>query len=450
MTSVGDDVERPADDDASGGPEANGRLRPIVGLPVSVRARIVEWAADVAGGAAPRDLSPALQKVARFAPAKRAQRAATVLADAVQHDDRFRAMVAEHAAKLVVDGHPAADRPAAAARAVLLGSPDVDDLLAKVDAAQDQADARARVGELERELRIMTARLARLQEELDAKAATPPIDPGAEAERLRKRLREQGTRLRELQDRLAAERADAAAQREASAAELDRIRAAARTWQQRAEAATGRADAASENIRRLRETSDDRRAADDRRLDLLLGALESAAFGLRREWNLIGGGPAPADRIAAGLRAPAAAERTTDPARLTLWAGLPGAHLIVDGYNVTKTGFPELVLADQRERLVRHLAAFGARTSAEVTVVFDGAAVATSRPIARGVRVLFSPPGVQADDVIADLVRAEPIGRIVIVVSTDRRVADDAVDAGARSTPSAVLLTAIGGTATGG
>jgi predicted RNA-binding protein with PIN domain len=231
---------------------------------------------------------------------------------------------------------------------------------------------------------------------------------------------------------------------------LDRIRAAARTWQQRAEAATGRADAASENIRRLRETSDDRRAADDRRLDLLLGALESAAFGLRREWNLIGGGPAPADRIAAGLRAPAAAERTTDPARLTLWAGLPGAHLIVDGYNVTKTGFPELVLADQRERLVRHLAAFGARTSAEVTVVFDGAAVATSRPIARGVRVLFSPPGVQADDVIADLVRAEPIGRIVIVVSTDRRVADDAVDAGARSTPSAVLLTAIGGTATGG
>ncbi|HEY7813457.1 MAG TPA: hypothetical protein VIC62_09485, partial [Nakamurella sp.] len=158
MTSVGDDVERPADDDASGGPEANGRLRPIVGLPVSVRARIVEWAADVAGGAAPRDLSPALQKVARFAPAKRAQRAATVLADAVQHDDRFRAMVAEHAAKLVVDGHPAADRPAAAARAVLLGSPDVDDLLAKVAAAQDQADARARVGELERELRIMTAR----------------------------------------------------------------------------------------------------------------------------------------------------------------------------------------------------------------------------------------------------------------------------------------------------
>ena len=419
-------------------------------LPLSVRTRIVEWAADVVGGAPSRDLPAALQKVARFAPAKRARRAGTVLADAVRHDEVFRALVAEHAAKVVVDGHSTADRPAAAARAVLLGSPDADDLLTTVAAAQDQADARARVGELERELRILTARLARAQEQLDAHASTPPIDPGAEAERLRKRLREQGTRLRELQDRLAAERADAAAQREASAAELDRIRAEARTWQQRAEAAADRADAASQNVRRLRETSGDRRAADDRRLDLLLGALESAASGLRREWNLIGGGPAPADTVAAGLPAPAADQRTSDPNRLLLWAGLPRAHLIVDGYNVSKTGFPELVLADQRERLVRQLAAFAARTSAEVTVVFDGAAVATSRPIVRGVRVLFSPPGVQADDVIADLVRAEPTGRVVIVVSTDRRVADDAVNAGARSAPSTVLLAAIGATATGG
>jgi len=452
MTSVGDDVHRPdgVDIGADGDPAPDGRRHPIDGLPVSVRTRIVEWAADVAGSAAPRDLSPVLQKVARFAPAKRARRAAAVLADAVQHDEMFRAMVAEHAAKLDIDGHPIIDRPAAAARAVLLGSPDADDLLAEATAGQDQADARARVGELERELRVLTIRLARAQEQLAAHAAAPPADPSAEVERLRKRLREQGTRLRELQDRWDAERAAAAAHGQASDAELDRARAEARAWRQRAEAATDRADAAAENVRRLRATSDDRRAVDDRRLDLLLGALESAASGLRREWHLIGGGPAPADTVAAGLPTPAGDQRTTDPVRLTLWAGLPGAHLIVDGYNVSKTGFPELVLADQRERLVRQLAAFAARTTAEVTVVFDGAAVATSRPFARGVRVLFSPPGVEADDVIADLVRAEPTGRIVIVVSTDRRVADDAIDAGARSAQSAVLLAAIGGTTTGG
>ena len=100
------------------------------------------------------------------------------------------------------------------------------------------------------------------------------------------------------------------------------------------------------------------------------------------------------------------AERTTDPARLLAWLGLPRAHLIVDGYNVTKTGYPELSLADQRDRLIRGLAALSARTSAELTVVFDGAAVATARPAGRGIRVLFSPPGVLADDVIRDLVRS--------------------------------------------
>ncbi len=196
----------------------------------------------------------------------------------------------------------------------------------------------------------------------------------------------------------------------------------------------------------MRESVDDRRAASDRRLDLLLGTLEGAASGLRREWNLIGGGPAPADVVAARL--PAArpnAERTTDPSRLTAWLGLPGAHLIVDGYNVTKSGFPELSLSDQRDRLTRSLGALSARTSAELTLVFDGAAVATARPPGRGIRVLFSPPGVLADDVIKDLVRAEPVGRVVVVVSSDRQIVDSVAREGARTAPSATLLAVIGG-----
>ena len=132
----------------------------------------------------------------------------------------------------------------------------------------------------------------------------------------------------------------------------------------------------------------------------------------------------PMSSLPACRAPPSESERTADPSRLTAWAGLPGAHLIVDGYNVTKTGFPELTLSEQRDRLVRSLAALAARTSAEVTVVFDGAAVATSRPSGRGIRVLFSPPGVLADDVIRDLVRAEPRGRVVVVVSSDREVVD--------------------------
>ena len=72
---------------------------------------------------------------------------------------------------------------------------------------------------------------------------------------------------------------------------------------------------------------------------------------------------------------------------------LPRAHLIVDGYNVTKSTWPELSLEKQRDRLLGGLAPLVARTGAEVTVVFD-AAEKKERPLVnrpRGVRVLFAP-----------------------------------------------------------
>lgn len=456
MTTVGEDRPHP---DPSAGPidletEPESHVHPELGagtagpriaeLPATVRARIVDWAAEVVGGAAPRDLSAALQKVARFAPAKRARRAGAVLADAVQHDEVFRAMVAEHVARQAAGPPGPSDPATAAARAILLRAPEAADLLSRAVTAQGRSDARARVGELEHELRLATAALTRAEQRLAAQAAAPRVETGAEAERLKKRLREQGSRLRELQDQLAAERAEAQQQQRALSEELDRARTQAQVWRQRAESAADRAEAASENVRRLRETSDDRRAADDRRLDLLLQVLESAASGLRREWDLIGGGPAPADVVASTVAEPVTDRRTSDPARLAAWIGLPGTHLIVDGYNVSKTGFGELSLADQRERLVRQLSALAARSSVEVTVVFDGAAVTTTRPFAKGVRVLFSAPGIQADDVIADLVRAEPSGRPVVVISSDRRVADHAVHTGGRAAPSSVLLALAG------
>ena len=67
-----------------------------------------------------------------------------------------------------------------------------------------------------------------------------------------------------------------------------------------------------------------------------------------------------------------------------------------------------MTLADQRMRLIRSLGAIAARTSAEVTVVFDGAAVTAPPAAIRGVRVLFSPPGVIADQIVKDLAAAEP------------------------------------------
>jgi predicted RNA-binding protein with PIN domain len=58
----------------------------------------------------------------------------------------------------------------------------------------------------------------------------------------------------------------------------------------------------------------------------------------------------------------------------------------------------------------------------------------------RGVRVLFSAPGEIADDVIRRLVAAEPEGRPLMVVSSDKEVATDVARAGAYAVPSALLL----------
>jgi hypothetical protein len=70
--------------------------------------------------------------------------------------------------------------------------------------------------------------------------------------------------------------------------------------------------------------------------------------------------------------------------------------------------------------------------------------VTTARPPGRGIRVLFSPPGVIADDVIRDLVRAEPAGRVLIVVSSDRQIVEAVSRDGARTAGSTVLLAAAG------
>jgi predicted RNA-binding protein with PIN domain len=59
---------------------------------------------------------------------------------------------------------------------------------------------------------------------------------------------------------------------------------------------------------------------------------------------------------------------------------------------------------------------------------------------ARGIRVVFSAAGLIADDVIRELVSAEPEGRPVGVASSDREVAESVLALGAHSVTSAVLL----------
>jgi predicted RNA-binding protein with PIN domain len=196
----------------------------------------------------------------------------------------------------------------------------------------------------------------------------------------------------------------------------------------------------------------DRNIADVR-LRLLLDTLVDAATGLRRELAVPPAEHLPADTV--GGVAPDAptpdalserARGADDPSLLDEYLRLPRVHLVVDGYNVTKTGYPSLTLQEQRLRLLGGLAVLGAQTHSEVTCVFDGAELNGAPPVAapRGVRVLFSRPGQTADDLIRDLVAAEPRGRPLVVVSSDREVADSVRRSGARPVPSTMLLRRLG------
>lgn len=125
----------------------------------------------------------------------------------------------------------------------------------------------------------------------------------------------------------------------------------------------------------------------------------------------------------------------------------PGAVLVVDGYNLTMEGWPDLGVADQRRRLVRGLSDLAHRTATHVEVVFDGADVepltvpSSSRQI---VRVRFSDPGVEADDVVIDLVGRIPAATPVIVASSDRRVRDGVRRRGANVVHARQILALLG------
>jgi predicted RNA-binding protein with PIN domain len=198
-----------------------------------------------------------------------------------------------------------------------------------------------------------------------------------------------------------------------------------------------------------RRTAGQERELASTRTRLLLDTLVEAAGGLRRELALPPGGDLrPADTVAGVEPSAAPVGRTApddDPALFDELLALPQVHLIIDGYNVTKTAWPNSPLHSQRQRLVTALGALVAQRRIEVTVVFDGAEL--SGPVQlnspRGVRVRFSPAGVIADEVIRQLVRAEPPGRPVVVVSTDREVAESTIAMGARALSATSLVSRI-------
>nr|WP_030992408.1 NYN domain-containing protein [Streptomyces sp. NRRL S-1813] len=423
-------------------------------LPEGVRRRVVALTAESFGALTLAELPPPLRQYARFTPTRRAKFAGNAMASALEGDAVFRQRIAgklreaqSELAEALEQGTPpaAADPLDVAAAAYVLRPEGWVKLVAAAGEEAQRARAERAGEEAEREL-------ARLREEL----AQARGEARTEADRIRGDLdavrKENESLRRKLRSALSDVKRGEAAVRKAEAAMADvrdrsaTEKTAADSEARRLKARIAEAEAALEASRR---SAREGRSVEDIRLRLLLDTVLDAAQGLRRELALPPASVHPADTVEAvapGRMTPkdiaARALSEMDPALLDQLLALPQAHLVVDGYNVTKTGYPTMPLDKQRLRLLGGLAVLAAQTGAEMTCVFDGAELAAPVLLAppRGVRVLFSKPGVTADELIRQLVRAEPPGRPVVVVSTDREVADGVAKAGARPVASALLL----------
>lgn len=421
-------------------------------LPEPVRLRVVALAADTLGALAEDEVPHALKAYRSWAPSRRRGRAATPLALAIDRDVRFRARtyarvrdeLPELARALAAGESAGAADPVDVAAVAYLGR--TSGWVDHVAAAQEQLDRTSAIAE--------SAASAEERERLQAELAAAQAARHAEVESLRAELAaarsELATVTKALRQEKGARRraeqsvADAQAAVDTARAEAVDAVAAAENGVRRARSA----QAASENaLAAARRAVKEGRSLDDTRLRLLLDTVVDGAAGLRRELALPPAGERPADRVDAvhpgeAVAPPARALTLDDPAVLDQLMALPQVHLIVDGYNVTKTGFPDLSLEDQRSRLIHGLAALAARSGAEVTCCFDGASLQGRVPsvTARGVRVLFSKPDEIADELIRRLVRAEPPGRAMVVVSSDREIADAVRRDGAHPVPAAALV----------
>ena len=402
-------------------------------LPERLRLRVVALVSAVLPSVT--SVPPPLRKVAGFAPARRARLGGSLIWDALA-DDEFRG----HAAVQVAAVPAATDDPVDDAARAWLSRDEgwqarvdaVTETLASEDVRDDQG--RAELGRLTAEVAALQAELAAAKadhrQELDRASADHKV--------LRQRLGEARSGLR-----------SAESERDAAVAARDQAVAAAELATRSAEGDVRRLRAQLEEAEsglaaQRRDSRSDRDAATIR-ARLLLDAVVDSATGLRRELGLPAVDGAPGDSVEAALAGADAAPGSSAPATPALLEqllALPHSRLIVDGYNVTKAAWPTASLEAQRSRLVAALGPVVARSGAETTVVFDAAAstARTVMPAPRGVRVVFSPEGVIADDVIRQLVAAEPRGRVVVVVSGDQAVARDVTRGGARAVPASALI----------
>jgi predicted RNA-binding protein with PIN domain len=280
----------------------------------------------------------------------------------------------------------------------------------------------------------------------------------ASVERLEEQLREERRSRRERERRTERDVVDAAKRRKEAEASAEEARAAVVEAEIRVVREADRARSAEQRLRALQR---DVKARDDdapspspltapeieglatvteeaRRLTAALEGLTRRA----RDAATAAPRTPPARSSSARVTAPCPPGMTADSAdALDAMLRTRGVTLVVDGYNISMAGWPEVAAADQRERLVAELARLHLRLRCDVVVVFDGSDVVGVMPPRRtGVRVTFSSADEEADPVVVREVAAIPEKMPVVVASSDQWVREHAEAEGATVVSSAALL----------
>ncbi len=272
----------------------------------------------------------------------------------------------------------------------------------------------------------------------------------------------------------AEERASAAEERAAEATrELEELGEELDRWRERAlEAERGRDEALAERSRAVRSLKEleNRHAevvAERRRLSERLAALDGRAVEapelpegvderrLRIEVRRLRRGLRELQKVVAGLERLVAVDgprrrsllppgivADTDEAARAL-AAVPGVVFVVDGYNVSRRVWDDRTLVDQRDELHRRLAVLAASTGAVFEIVWDGLEASAVADVGDGVREIFTPADVEADDEILRRA-AVRVDASLVVVSSDRRVRDGAQALGVDVLASERLLALLG------
>jgi predicted RNA-binding protein with PIN domain len=422
-------------------------------LPAEVRQRLIAVASDLIGVKPVAELPASLRRFARFTATKRQRMAGAEIAAALAADDDFRAAVsatvlesAPELADQVLSGSPpaTADPVDVGVIGYLARPAGWEQLVANVSTVlSEQAQRRGNDAEVLRlqgevsRLVETNAQLKSVRDALKVAAAETSSERDRELVSLRHQVRTLTGDLR-----AAVRRAEQAEEQTGAARdELTRASAAQDNELRKARARVAALEADAESGRRTVRSDRDH---DNARVWLLLEQMSASVVGLRKELDINKPTVAPADRISSNTAESGGRPSTIAGPLLDRLLEGPHVHLVVDGYNLTKTAYPDLPLADQRTRLVASLGALAARTRVEITVAFDGTAAsagsAASLPTPRGVRVLFSSPGQLADDLIRVLLRAEPAGRTVVVATSDQAVAASVRTAGGWPVTASVLL----------